>query len=246
MGFRVPTVTQADIEAFRESHFVSGIGTAAVQFTRHESSNDVYPLLQHDEEEDNLGCYPDGVKRTLTDEQISMFRHSEIYSLLRKRQLQKENQETDGDASTAPQIPAPALTAIDNSLEEVSENQTSSYDFAIAEETRSNTVKRQKRHKDGGTNEAVETASPSRRQIRELDGTRPLSIFLKGLGALHRQSKASGSGGQPLAKHKVLVPRYSKRATRPSVVSEQQFSPKIMKQAFIEHNFNPDILFTEE
>lgn len=101
-----------------------------------------------------------------------MFRHSEIYSLLRKRQLQKENQETDGDASTAPQIPAPALTAIDNSLEEVSENQTSSYDFAIAEETRSNTVKRQKRHKDGGTNEAVETASPSRRQIRELDGMR--------------------------------------------------------------------------
>ncbi|KAL8707440.1 MAG: hypothetical protein Q9220_007528 [cf. Caloplaca sp. 1 TL-2023] len=42
--------------------------------------------------DDDLGCYSDGVKRTLTDEQISMFRHSEVYSILRKRQLQKENQ----------------------------------------------------------------------------------------------------------------------------------------------------------
>jgi hypothetical protein len=31
------------------------------------------------------------VKRTLTDEQIEMFRHSEIHSLLRKKQLELEN-----------------------------------------------------------------------------------------------------------------------------------------------------------
>lgn len=35
------------------------------------------------EEDDGLGYYDDGVKRTLTDEQIAMFRHSEIESLLR-------------------------------------------------------------------------------------------------------------------------------------------------------------------
>lgn len=49
------------------------------------------------EEGDDLGYYPDGTKRTLTDEQIAMFRHSEIYSILRERQVRQENEEADGD-----------------------------------------------------------------------------------------------------------------------------------------------------
>ena len=48
-------------------------------------------------EDDDLGYYPDGVKRTLTDDQIAMFRHSEIYSILRERQVHKENLEAEGD-----------------------------------------------------------------------------------------------------------------------------------------------------
>ena len=49
---------------------------------------------------DDLGYYPDGTKRTLTDEQIAMFRHSEVYSILRERQVRKENLEADeGDQS---------------------------------------------------------------------------------------------------------------------------------------------------
>ena len=48
------------------------------------------------EDDDGLGYYPDGVQRTLTDEQIAIFRHSEIYSLVRKRQIQKENCDLDG------------------------------------------------------------------------------------------------------------------------------------------------------
>lgn len=47
-------------------------------------------------EDDDLGYYPDGVKRTLTDDQIAMFRHSEIYSILRERQVRKENMEAEG------------------------------------------------------------------------------------------------------------------------------------------------------
>lgn len=47
-------------------------------------------------EDDDLGYYPDGVKRTLTDDQIAMFRHSEIYSILRERQVRKENLEAEG------------------------------------------------------------------------------------------------------------------------------------------------------
>ena len=48
------------------------------------------------EELDDLGYYPDGVKRTLTDEQIAMFRHSEIYSIMRERQILEENRQADG------------------------------------------------------------------------------------------------------------------------------------------------------
>lgn len=50
------------------------------------------------EDDDGLGYYPDGVKRTLTDEQIAMFRHSEIYSLFRKQQLQDEARDVDESA----------------------------------------------------------------------------------------------------------------------------------------------------
>jgi len=42
------------------------------------------------EEDDDLGRYPDGIQRTLTDEQIAMFRHSEIQTLLRERRHREE------------------------------------------------------------------------------------------------------------------------------------------------------------
>ena len=55
------------------------------------------PIEDQDEEEDDgLGYYPDGVKRTLTDEQIAMFRASEIYALIRERQVRTENDEAEG------------------------------------------------------------------------------------------------------------------------------------------------------
>ena len=44
------------------------------------------------DEDDGLGYYADGVKRTLTDEQVAMFRHSEIQSLLRERRLKQEKE----------------------------------------------------------------------------------------------------------------------------------------------------------
>jgi len=47
--------------------------------------------VSHIEEDDGLGYYGDGVKRTLTDEQIKMFRHSEIQQLLNKRRAKREN-----------------------------------------------------------------------------------------------------------------------------------------------------------
>lgn len=52
------------------------------------------PSLVSYEHDDGLGYYPDGVKRTLTDEQIAMFRHSEIQALLRKRRRGRENSDS--------------------------------------------------------------------------------------------------------------------------------------------------------
>jgi hypothetical protein len=44
-------------------------------------------LGAHEDDDDKLGWYHDGVKRTLTDEQVAMFRHSEIQRLLQQRRL---------------------------------------------------------------------------------------------------------------------------------------------------------------
>lgn len=43
-----------------------------------------------DDQDQELGWYHDGVKRTLTDEQIAMFRHSEIHRLSQQRKLSAE------------------------------------------------------------------------------------------------------------------------------------------------------------
>lgn len=69
-------------------------------------SNTAYEKSHDASAEDDLGYYPDGVKRTLTDEQIRIFRHSEIHALLRERQIKAENEEYErkfGDkAQTGP------------------------------------------------------------------------------------------------------------------------------------------------
>jgi hypothetical protein len=51
-------------------------------------------------EDDGLGYYEDGVKRTLTDEQIAIFRHSEIQTLLRNRRHAEEAIEDEHDITT--------------------------------------------------------------------------------------------------------------------------------------------------
>lgn len=79
------------------------------------------------EEDDGLGYYEDGVKRTLTDEQIAIFRHSELESLRRAQEQSKTNEvipapdiktnnqdvdegqlSEDGELSSAPLSAAPS------------------------------------------------------------------------------------------------------------------------------------------
>ncbi|KAI0895794.1 hypothetical protein F4806DRAFT_496700 [Annulohypoxylon nitens] len=87
--FKVPEVSQAEIESFHEAHFSSSATEFFdFQFFRPENAQNEDQYYEeyedyYEEEEDDLGYYPDGVKRTLTDEQIAIFRHSELESLRR-------------------------------------------------------------------------------------------------------------------------------------------------------------------
>ncbi|KAJ5193215.1 hypothetical protein N7449_009357 [Penicillium cf. viridicatum] len=74
---QVPNVTLDDLKAFQFKHF------PGQQLT-------VFPQENDQTTAEDLGYYPDGVKRTLTDEQIRIFRHSEIHALLRERQLKDD------------------------------------------------------------------------------------------------------------------------------------------------------------
>ncbi|KAL2169833.1 hypothetical protein VTG60DRAFT_5574 [Thermothelomyces hinnuleus] len=94
---RVPQISQAEMAAFHNAHFSKfSRDHFEAHFLRPEhqpASTATYDGADGDgeeyyeeEEDDGLGYYPDGVKRTLTDEQIAIFRHSEIEALRRARE----------------------------------------------------------------------------------------------------------------------------------------------------------------
>lgn len=71
----------------------------------HFSANFLGPVEEeYTEEDDGLGYYDDGVKRTLTDAQIAIFRHSEIQALLREQRHAREAMEGDSDYATSPVV----------------------------------------------------------------------------------------------------------------------------------------------
>ena len=86
---RVPSVTEDDLRAFHAKHFAQS--KAPLNFFTSSEYHEDY------EEDDGLGYYADGVKCTLTNEQIAMFRHSEIQRILRERRLRLENGSPEPD-----------------------------------------------------------------------------------------------------------------------------------------------------
>ena len=58
-----------------------------------------------EDEEGHLGYYDDGVRRTLSDAQIAMFRHSEIQRLMLQRRIELETKE-EQQAATKDHSPA--------------------------------------------------------------------------------------------------------------------------------------------
>jgi len=79
------TQLKDDLVAFRAKHF-SGQPRPDRLFVDPQEALSVEPYVEDD---DGLGCYPDGVKRTLTDEQIAIFRHRELTEFIRQHEAEQ-------------------------------------------------------------------------------------------------------------------------------------------------------------
>ncbi|KAF7938908.1 uncharacterized protein EAE98_001245 [Botrytis deweyae] len=88
-----PEVTQDDLLAFHAAH----LGDTSTEHFAQQFLGPVEDYYEEEVDDDGLGYYPDGVKRTLTDEQIAIFRHSEIQAILRKRRHATESNETSNE-----------------------------------------------------------------------------------------------------------------------------------------------------
>lgn len=75
----------ANLRAFHQAHFPS----QPVPVLKTVPAGD--PSLPNEVEPD-LGYYPDGTRRTLTDQQIALFRHSELQRLLKARQRRRDQE----------------------------------------------------------------------------------------------------------------------------------------------------------
>lgn len=93
------------MSAFHTSHFGSlARSHITTTFLQPESATRAKAHIEADED-DGLGYYADGVKRTLTDEQVAMFRHSEIQALLRDRRHATEARSSNPPRSTSTSAP---------------------------------------------------------------------------------------------------------------------------------------------
>ncbi|KAK5239942.1 hypothetical protein LTR16_011322, partial [Cryomyces antarcticus] len=98
---RTPLVTEDDLRAFHVKHF-----SHALSLTNFFVGNEVLIHAEENYDDDDIGYYPDGVKRTLTDEQIAIFRHSEIQAILKVRRHLREAEE-DGQENEGKSIERP-------------------------------------------------------------------------------------------------------------------------------------------
>lgn len=96
-----PCSLKADLLAFQFTHFSDN--TAPEDWFM-----DAQTALEYDPslevwEDDGLGYYDDGVKRTLTDEQIAIFRHSEMEQLKREERRANEAMSSADEAASGAQ-----------------------------------------------------------------------------------------------------------------------------------------------
>lgn len=101
-----------DLLSFQFSHFGDSTKPDTFFVDPEEALNYCPDFVDFDD--DGLGWYEDGVKRTLTDEQIEMFRHTEIEQLMRKRRLAADEKAEEDDDDDDYEPPGPAEFGVSN------------------------------------------------------------------------------------------------------------------------------------
>ncbi|KAH7269478.1 uncharacterized protein BKA55DRAFT_682569 [Fusarium redolens] len=106
----IPNISPDDLFAFHKSHFshtaLAAFGSEFIDSPPRDQTQDDAVDDTWEEEDDDLGYYPDGVKRTLTDAQIEIFRHSELETLRKEKERAKQL----GSKETAPSSEAMDLS----------------------------------------------------------------------------------------------------------------------------------------
>ncbi|KAH6669407.1 hypothetical protein B0J14DRAFT_619356 [Halenospora varia] len=138
-------ISPEELSSFHAAHFST---TSANHFAHHflgpvdeEYVEEEYYEEEY-EEDDGLGWYEDGVKRTLTDEQIQIFRHSEIEALLRERRHIAEN---GGKESSTPTAQLDVEPTVDEGEFEDGQLEESSINTPSSNANTSNEVKKKKK-----------------------------------------------------------------------------------------------------
>ncbi|ROW14742.1 hypothetical protein VPNG_03685 [Cytospora leucostoma] len=108
---QVPQITEADLFSFHQAHFGQAAlsifasdflntSKAKQQIDSPPQDDDITYYEEEYDDDDGLGYYSDGVKRTLTDEQIAMFRHSEIQALRKSQEKAQARPKLSSQSST--------------------------------------------------------------------------------------------------------------------------------------------------
>lgn len=169
---------QADLSSFHQAHF--GHAALAVfatdfldpsktqQHRDHQPEDDenvYYGGEEEDlEEDDGLGYYPDGVKRTLTDEQIAMFRHSEIQNLLKSRDKTQARRNTSSESSTPMPMELDGLTEEGELADEVSLDGVAAQKNKKNNNNKKKNKKKKKRGSGNGNGKRQYSPDPERRK----------------------------------------------------------------------------------
>ncbi|CAK4030835.1 Hypothetical predicted protein [Lecanosticta acicola] len=110
----LPKITEDDLLNFQIKHFGDDTRPAEWFISKERALNFADEQVEY---ENDLGYYPDGVKRTLTDEQIAIFRRRELYEMQRDQQRAREEaaeeRAQDGDE---PRSPASDVSELEDDL----------------------------------------------------------------------------------------------------------------------------------
>ncbi|KAK8064863.1 hypothetical protein PG994_007501 [Apiospora phragmitis] len=126
---------RTEIAAFHAEHFsLAALQLFSADFIQNSTAtkDDTYDANDEyleGEEEDDLGYYSDGVKRTLTDEQIAIFRHSELETLRRE----KSNGTKSSNSLDARSKPSPPDT--DSTKRDAGQHDSASEDGELESDT---------------------------------------------------------------------------------------------------------------